>query len=297
MSSGNVVQLAAGSTIGAFLPGFSTPPTCTGGTGITGNGSDPSRGPGATIVHAPVRLAPQRPAVLVLHGAGRRLQPPRPHPDRRRRADLARPLQRPGSTPGNTNCNPNPPTSGAGSQTRRSRSSPRRRRPTIHNAAHAVVTSVPVGSTVHDLVTVDGGAGNPPPTGNVSVDWFLNGTAPARPRSTRAPSGRSPPAAEQSAFDATAFAFTVNTAGHARLPRALPRRPGQPGLRAVRRSVRAAAPWSTRTSRSRRTASTASAQTHTFTGHVNVNDGTGFVNAPDGTHDQLHHQRRPGPST
>src|SRR4029079_4209562 len=23
--------------------------------------------------------------------------------------------------------------------------------------------------------------------------------------------------------------------------------------------------------------------THTFTGHVNVNDGTGFVNAPDGT--------------
>ena len=24
-------------------------------------------------------------------------------------------------------------------------------------------------------------------------------------------------------------------------------------------------------------------QTHTFTAHVNVNDGTGFVNAPDGT--------------
>src|SRR5207249_625332 len=39
----------------------------------------------------------------------------------------------------------------------------------IHNAAHAVVTSVPTGTTVHDSVTVPAGAAGTP-TGNVTVD-------------------------------------------------------------------------------------------------------------------------------
>ena len=34
----------------------------------------------------------------------------------------------------------------------------------IHNAAHATVTIVPAGTTVHDFVTVTGEAGSPPPS-------------------------------------------------------------------------------------------------------------------------------------
>src|SRR5206468_4292252 len=44
----------------------------------------------------------------------------------------------------------------------------------IHNAAHAVVTSVPAGTTVHDKATVSGGLGAP--TGTVTFKWFTNGT-------------------------------------------------------------------------------------------------------------------------
>ena len=46
----------------------------------------------------------------------------------------------------------------------------------IHNAAHATVTSVPAGTTVHDQATVTGQAGLPTPTGTVTFSWFTNGT-------------------------------------------------------------------------------------------------------------------------
>ncbi len=46
----------------------------------------------------------------------------------------------------------------------------------IHSAGDQVVTTVPVGSTVHDLVTVTGLGGGPTPTGSVTVDWFASGT-------------------------------------------------------------------------------------------------------------------------
>ncbi len=45
----------------------------------------------------------------------------------------------------------------------------------IHNAAHATVTSVPAGTTVHDQATVTGPAGLPVPTGTVTFSWFTNG--------------------------------------------------------------------------------------------------------------------------
>jgi len=45
---------------------------------------------------------------------------------------------------------------------------------TIHNAAHQAVTTVEAGTTVHDFVSVTGGAGNPTPTGTVNVKWFTN---------------------------------------------------------------------------------------------------------------------------
>src|SRR5207342_1801698 len=44
----------------------------------------------------------------------------------------------------------------------------------IHDAAHATVTSVPAGTTVHDQATVTGTLGTP--TGTVTFDWFTNGT-------------------------------------------------------------------------------------------------------------------------
>src|SRR5437879_2152488 len=57
----------------------------------------------------------------------------------------------------------------------------------IHNAQHQVVTAVQAGTVVHDLVIVEGPAGGPVPTGNVTVDWFTNGDCSGTPNSTSAP--------------------------------------------------------------------------------------------------------------
>src|SRR5207244_9663901 len=54
----------------------------------------------------------------------------------------------------------------------------------IHNANHTVVTSVAVGTTVHDFVTVTGPPNRPVPSGNVDIDWFLNGTCAGTPQTT-----------------------------------------------------------------------------------------------------------------
>jgi hypothetical protein len=79
----------------------------------------------------------------------------------------------------------------------------------IHNAAHDPVTSVAVGATVHDFVTVMGQPGSPNPTGNVNVDWFLNGDCSG---GAAANSGSvALDASGQS--DVVGFAFTVNSAG------------------------------------------------------------------------------------
>jgi hypothetical protein len=53
----------------------------------------------------------------------------------------------------------------------------------IHNASHQVVTAIEAGTTVHDFVTVTGGAGNPVPTGGVNVKWFTNNTCTGSPQS------------------------------------------------------------------------------------------------------------------
>ncbi len=57
----------------------------------------------------------------------------------------------------------------------------------VHDATNTAVTAVAVGGIVHDSVTVDGGSGNPVPTGNVTIDWFTNGTCANAPASTSAP--------------------------------------------------------------------------------------------------------------
>jgi len=145
----------------------------------------------------------------------------------------------------------------------------------IHNAAHQVVTAVGTGTTVHDFVTVTS-PGNPPPSGNVTIDWFLNGTCTGAPAATSSPL----PLAAGGTLDATGFAFIVNTAG-SRAFRAhylgdgtytASDGPCEP-LQVVDANIQI----------SPLTATNAVGTTHTLTGHVNVNDGTGFANAPAGT--------------
>ena len=115
----------------------------------------------------------------------------------------------PGTRTASTTRRPN----GAGSQTQVNQL-PSSTTTAIHNAVHATVLSVPVGTTVHDFVTVSGTAGNPPPTGNVNVDWFLNGTCTGAPAANSGSIGPLVPGAGSTAtFDATGFAFTVNSAG------------------------------------------------------------------------------------
>jgi hypothetical protein len=83
----------------------------------------------------------------------------------------------------------------------------------IHNAVHQDVTTVRVGSTVHDSVSVAGQPGQPVPTGNVNVDWFLNGDCSGAPAANSGSVGPLVIGALDATFDATAFAFTVNTTG------------------------------------------------------------------------------------
>src|SRR3954462_1447918 len=150
----------------------------------------------------------------------------------------------------------------------------------IHNAAHQVVTAVPVGSTVHDFVTVaDVLPNEPTPSGNVNVDWFLNGDCSGAPAVSSGPLG---PLDANGQFDATTFAFTVNTSG-ARSFRAnylgggggafLPSQGACEPLQVVDANIQI----------SPLQATNPVGTNHTLTGHVNVNSGAGFVNAPDGT--------------
>jgi uncharacterized repeat protein (TIGR01451 family) len=141
----------------------------------------------------------------------------------------------------------------------------------IHNAAHQVVTTVETGATVHDFVSVSG-----PATGNVTIDWFTNNTCSGTPASN---SGNLALAANGT-VDAAGFAKGPLAAGlygfrahylgsGAFLPSDGPCEP----LRVVDANIQitpasAVNPIST---------------THTLTGHVNVNDGSGFVNALSGT--------------
>ena len=146
----------------------------------------------------------------------------------------------------------------------------------IHNAAHQAVTVVEARSTVHDFVTVTGQPNNPVPTGNVNIDWFLNGTCTG---AAAANSGSIGPLNASGQLDATGFAFTVNSPGfrsfkaHYEGDSLYNSSDGDcEPLRVVDANVQitpdAINPVGTN---------------HVFTGHVNVNDGTGFTNAPDGT--------------
>ena len=146
----------------------------------------------------------------------------------------------------------------------------------IHNANHQVVTAVEIGSTVHDFVTVTGQANSPAPSGNVNIDWFLNGTCTGQPAAN---SGSIGPLDANGELDATGFAFTVNTAG-ARAFKA-----HYEGNSTYLPSDGACEPLAVVDANIQITPNGVNpiGKTHTFTAHVNVNDGNGSMNAPDGT--------------
>jgi uncharacterized repeat protein (TIGR01451 family) len=139
----------------------------------------------------------------------------------------------------------------------------------IHNAAHQVVTAVEVGSTVHDFVTVTGSAATPGST--VTVDWFANNTCAGTAAST---SGNVTLDASGHA-DATGFpqgplavglyGFQAHYAGDATY---LPADGVCEPLRVVDANISITPDGVNRIG-----------DPHTFTAHVNVNDGSGFANA------------------
>jgi hypothetical protein len=188
VSSGNVlskVQLV----IGPFLAGFSTPPTCTGPT-LTGNGTEATPWTGATSCTLPfgsrINVSPfsfYTVKATDFNLAGHILSDSVSlgwH-------DVCNGTSAPGSpAPGGGNCNPDPPDVGAASQSIITQL-PSTTATTIHSAAHGAVLTVPAGTTVHDLAVVDGGQGNPVPTGTVTLDWFTNDTCTGAPATTSAP--------------------------------------------------------------------------------------------------------------
>src|SRR5262249_27232973 len=124
----------------------------------------------------------------------------------------------------------------------------------------------------------------PPPTGTVSVDWFLNGDCSGAPQSN---SGALGPlaaigATSNSSFDATAFSFTPNSAG---LRAFRGHYLGDPTNPAYAASDGPCEPLNVVDARIFVTPDGVNriGQQHTLTGHVQVNDGTGWVDAPNGT--------------
>src|SRR5438128_1043180 len=86
----------------------------------------------------------------------------------------------------------------------------------IHNASHAVVTSVPAGSTVHDKATVSGSFGTP--TGTVTFTFFTTsstctGTSVGSGTVTLAARGVPPPSASQGPLSAGSYSFIAHYNG------------------------------------------------------------------------------------
>src|SRR5580765_6967864 len=178
-----------------------------------------------------------------------------------------------------SNCNANPPNVGAASQSTLLQLDSSTATD-IHNAAHEVVTSVAVGTTVHDFVTVTGQPGHPNPSGNVSIDWFLNGTCDGAAAANSGPLG---PLEGSGQLDATGFSQTVNS----------------PGMYAFRATYLGDNRYSGSTGPCEplqvfqpdanilltpATATNAVGTNHTLHCHVNVSDDSvTYGNAPDGT--------------
>jgi uncharacterized repeat protein (TIGR01451 family) len=279
VSSGNVLS-SLRLIQGLFEPGFSTPPTCT-GPGITGDGSPGNPWVGATKCTLPFgsRIGVLPFSFYTVKAAdfnlGGHILSDSVSVSWQ---DVCDGTSAPGNpAPGGGNCNPAPPDVGAASQTVVTQL-PSTTDTTIHNAAHDAVLTVAAGSIVHDLVTVSGGQGNPVATGTVTIDWFTNNTCTGNPASTSAALTLTNGQVDATAFPqgplaAGLYGFKAHYAGDPANPvYTASDGPCEP-LRVVDANIQITPP----------TATNRVGQTHTFTAHVNVNDGTGFANAPAGT--------------
>jgi hypothetical protein len=297
VSSGNVMS-SLRFVIGAFLPTFSTPPYCTGGIG-TGSDGDPFRSaPGNPLISCSLpfgsRLDVQPFLFYTVQAADFTLLGHLLTDD----AELTwhDGCDDPAHT-SNTNCVANPPDVGASGHSVVMQL-PSVVSSAIHNAAHTAVTGVAVGTTLHDLVTVTGQPGSPVPTSfdyttnptpppsvvlvpvnNVKIDWLANVTNSTTCAGTLVATTTTRPLDLNGQLDATGFSFTPTVAGmyafqvHFLGDQFYSASDGacEP-LRVVDANISISPNGVNRVG-----------QQHTFTAHVNVNDGTGFANAPDGT--------------
>jgi hypothetical protein len=139
----------------------------------------------------------------------------------------------------------------------------------IHNASHQVVTAVETGSTVHDFVSVTGAAATP--GGNVTIDWFTTNTCSGTADSTSGnvaldASGHADATGfPQGPLAAGLYGFEAHYAGDATY---VPADGVCEPLRVVDANISITPSGVNRVG-----------DTHTFTAHVNVNDGSGFSNA------------------
>src|SRR5262249_24679138 len=153
---------------------------------------------------------------------------------------------------------------------------------TILSAGGQPVTTVEVGSIVHDSGSVVENSSPPPivpgpvPTGSVSIDFFNNGGCTGSPVA----SGSAGLDASGN-FNATGFPQGPLAAGHYSFQatytgdgtyNASPAATCEP-LTVVDANIQITPANATNPLNTN----------HTLTGHVNVNDGNGFANAPDGT--------------
>ena len=86
----------------------------------------------------------------------------------------------------------------------------------IHDSNHTVITSADAGSTVHDSASVSGSLGTP--TGDVTFDWFNNGTCTGTPNSTSGTFALSSGAVDATTFtqgplNAGSYSFQAHYAG------------------------------------------------------------------------------------
>jgi hypothetical protein len=154
---------------------------------------------------------------------------------------------------------------------------------TIHkDPGHTAVTVVEAGSSVHDSVVVSTAAGQPAPVGNVHFDFFTgSGCDPANKVGAGvtlplvaggANTSTIDPALVQGPLAAGSYGYKASFLGGGTNGVFQPSTGDCEPLAVVDANIQITGNGVNRVG-----------ATHTFTGHVNVNTGSGFQNAPDGT--------------
>jgi len=145
----------------------------------------------------------------------------------------------------------------------------------INSGGNSAVSAVEAGSSVTDSVTVSAPANQPPPTGHVTVNFY----------STIDCSGNPADAASTDALDANGQALNVHPEGP--LPVGLysyqATYPGDGGFGASPGACESLRVVDANIQISPQNATNPVGANHTLIGQVNVNYGSGQVNAPDGT--------------